>query len=592
MKNVLILLLLGLFACVQPKKSSLPLFKLAKRDISLKNTNLSYSSVDIDSATINYINTEKPSTLKITLPVGGGIDISLVKDNIFDSGFETVSEEGTVDYINNSLFYTGSVDGEDDSSFVSLNIVNGVISGVISSNKYGELNIGKESEASTSYLIFDPSTSNDTLLFNCSELIAPQELKKSIDFKVSQNVSRCVTMDFELTHEVFKNFGSIQKSNDWLISMFASVKALYKADGVDVTLSKIFNWTTPDGYNVSPSIALGEFTERRKNDTTFKGSVAQLVRGRSGGALSGIAYVDVLCSKNYRFSYSEPMWTYSVYPAYSWSIMVIAHEFGHNIGCPHTHYCKWELSPGVFGAIDACYTTEGGCAAPVPPAGGGTIMSYCHLNRSVGTNMRNGFGPIPKKRLLDRINNGGCTICGAVIDTPPPPPPPPPVPSAELLTRGKPVSQSTIFSTYPVSNVNDGNEGSYNHTKIEQYPWVEIDLGGSYAVSKIRLLSRKDCCRYRMRTARVFLTNTPINSYDTPGHVFEVSNSSGLGDITKDVVATGRYLRVYVKNFSSGDYSHWAEIEAWGKAGTVVCRDSIVKIPYTMYRDSIIKVCK
>ncbi|MEL6499486.1 MAG: M12 family metallo-peptidase [Planctomycetota bacterium] len=49
----------------------------------------------------------------------------------------------------------------------------------------------------------------------------------------------------------------------------------------------------------------------------------------------------------------------------NWDIVVVAHEWGHNLGAPHTH--------GVTPPIDRC--AFGGCSDAV----GGTIMSYCHL---------------------------------------------------------------------------------------------------------------------------------------------------------------------------------------------------------------------
>ena len=101
----------------------------------------------------------------------------------------------------------------------------------------------------------------------------------------------------------------------------------------------------------------------------------------SGKAVSGgIAWVGVLCSgdfgsggNHYGGGYAVTQ-VYGTYPLQMWDQFATAHETGHNAGSPHTH-C---YSP----AIDHCYASEPGCyAGPVqnPGAGGGTIMSYCHL---------------------------------------------------------------------------------------------------------------------------------------------------------------------------------------------------------------------
>ena len=85
---------------------------------------------------------------------------------------------------------------------------------------------------------------------------------------------------------------------------------------------------------------------------------------------------------------------------------MVAHEEGHLLGSDHTHDCAWN---GNNTKIDACgdfagYTVTG-CPQTVPalPAGGGTIMSYCHLT-TVGINFSLGFGPQPKAVILNNVN--------------------------------------------------------------------------------------------------------------------------------------------------------------------------------------------
>ena len=123
---------------------------------------------------------------------------------------------------------------------------------------------------------------------------------------------------------------------------------------------------------------------------SFNGNLAHYISTRTDIS-GGIAWVGVLCtpfnapdsSGPYGMSVIEN--TFEPFPTYSWTVNVVVHEMGHNLGSNHTHNCSW---PG--GPIDSCYAIEGGCySGPLIPRVG-TVMSYCHLNATV--NLALGFG--------------------------------------------------------------------------------------------------------------------------------------------------------------------------------------------------------
>jgi hypothetical protein len=166
----------------------------------------------------------------------------------------------------------------------------------------------------------------------------------------------------------------------------------------------------------SSSARLSQFGTTR---TSFNGDLAHLLDLANYG---GVAWINSLCgSTSSRMAYSGIDANYNNVPTYSWSVNVVCHEQGHNLGSRHTHACAWN---GDNTAIDGCGPTagytEGSCpTAPVPSSSvGGTIMSYCHL-LSAGIKFVNGFGPQPKAVILDRVNGASClAACGSSCDPP------------------------------------------------------------------------------------------------------------------------------------------------------------------------------
>jgi len=107
-----------------------------------------------------------------------------------------------------------------------------------------------------------------------------------------------------------------------------------------------------------------------------------------------------------RFAFSNIETSYNNYPTFSWTVSVITHETGHNLGSMHTHACVWPTGGFYLGAIDSCYTAEGGCFYFTQPNYNGTIMSYCHLNGAI--NFTLGFGDLPGDTIRLRYNQAPC----------------------------------------------------------------------------------------------------------------------------------------------------------------------------------------
>ncbi len=231
---------------------------------------------------------------------------------------------------------------------------------------------------------------------------------------------RCVHLYWEAANDLFLNKGSVANVTTYLTGLFNQMATLYANDGINVLLNEIFVWDVASPYNATSSSGrLNQFGTTR---TSFNGELAHLI---DLGGYGGIAWLGTLCSSSTssRMAYSGINTGYSNVPTYSWSVEVVTHETGHNLGSRHTHACAWN---GDNTAIDGCGPaagyTEGTCAnGPIPTSAvGGTIMSYCHLV-SAGIRFANGFGPQPSQLIRDRVNAGSCLQqCGTSCDAPTP----------------------------------------------------------------------------------------------------------------------------------------------------------------------------
>ena len=223
----------------------------------------------------------------------------------------------------------------------------------------------------------------------------------------------CVTVYVEVDHDIVLDKGH-QGSRDYVNGFLAEVAALYLAQ--DITLSFVVKyWDIPSPYlSNSSSGMLRQFREQTAGG--HSGDVAHLISYQASG---GVAYVDAICSASFGHAFSSIRNTYALYPTYSWSVEVFAHELGHNLGSPHTQSCVWNNNNT---AIDGCspFGTEGGCPDPGLPTGGGTIMSYCHLNSAVGINFLKGFHPQPLALIKNTIAYAQCTECVDDPDDPEP----------------------------------------------------------------------------------------------------------------------------------------------------------------------------
>ncbi len=377
-------------------------------------TKATFATINFDE--VNKIVSNKYENIELEIPYQGKtINVFLYKVNLFADGFHVDTDKSKNINYEKGIYYRGMVK-EDINSIVSFNFFKNECNGIISNVEWSNLVVGKlqKTNNTSDYIIYkdeDLKILNDS---GCQtkDNVEPQE---STTQKNIQS-TRCVTMYFEIDNNLYVSNGSNSTTTtNWMTSVYNNVQTLYNNDGITTSLRSMYIWTTPDPYQNTGTTSSAYLSKFHQVRPVFDGDVGQLV-GIDPGGLGGVAVsINGLC-KTGNYSYSDVNFSYSTVPTYSWTVQVITHEFGHLLGSPHTHSCIWN---GNSSAIDNCAAVGIGASAEgyscytapgiIPSAATkGTIMSYCHLVSGIGINFNNGFGPQPKTRILNAVNNGTC----------------------------------------------------------------------------------------------------------------------------------------------------------------------------------------
>jgi len=312
------------------------------------------------------------------------------------------------------LHYWGKVVG-DPNSLVTINVYDGEMSGVISFDDQ-TLTLTKLVGQDEMHTIYSESELDLEHSIGCMT----DDVKHFMgDLEQDHNHGRsagdannCVRVYLEVANDVYKDKGGTQGTTNYMTGLFNQVIALYAAENVNMAIGKMKLWDTNDPYTGNASSQMNKLKTRLKGN--FDGDIAHLVSYGNGG----IAYVDVLrCDlRQYAVGYSGIGKTYKNAPSFSWSVNVLAHEIGHNLGSQHTHACVWNGNNtqiddcgSVYGAVEgSCYNAN---QKKLPSSG--TIMSYCHVVQGVGIKFANGFGTQPGNLIRDRVHNSDCLAsCG------------------------------------------------------------------------------------------------------------------------------------------------------------------------------------
>lgn len=363
----------------------------------------------LNMASIIPLQRERPQALSLPLPKADGttIELELVQVDIFSGDFSVqFSQPNSANASElNGLFYQGRIKGRPE-SLVAISIFDQEVTGVISTPEEGNLVLGHYKGADPRlHLLHADEKMAERPDFNC---LSPDNefnyrAEDLQDQPEMRSAAPCVRLYLEVDYDVFLDKGGQDGALQYITGLFNQVAALYTNESVRLSLSQVFVWNSSSPYTGSDTYTI--LTQFQRTRTSFNGDAAELITYKGGG---GIAVVDGLCRpyNSFKMGVAGVGRFYSNLPTYSFSVMVVAHELGHILGSQHTHACVWN---GNNTGIDACPGyTEGNCSATErTPSGGGTIMSYCHLN-TVGINFSKGFGSQPGNLIRSRIAAASC----------------------------------------------------------------------------------------------------------------------------------------------------------------------------------------
>jgi hypothetical protein len=445
-----------------------------------------------------------PALVNLVVPYGGTTyTLKLARVEVATNNLRVRTPQGSASYTK-GVQYRGIVENN-PGHIASVSIGQNTITGFFSTNE-GNFVITKEG---VDYMVYNDQVLKANGIIMCQ---TPDTISYTIP-ATSQLVSgvgcKTVNIYFELDYAFYQAEGStVQSATDYLMAFFGQVATLYANEAVAVQVSEVFVWTTPDPYQsmASSSDILTAF--RTNRGSSFNGTIAHFCSTRSLGG--GVGYVDVICNKAYAYSVSQVYTYYNNFPTYSWTVEVVTHELGHNMGSPHTHSCSWST-----GALDNCYTPEGSCSPGPTPVGGGTIMSYCHLT-SLGINFNYGFGMVPGNRIRDRVLNATC-LSGTATPIPPTYAPTNITSTTATLNWG-PVSGGTVYTAkYRAAT-------STNWTPAGNTSGTSINISGLTANTSYSWQVKSDCSD--------FSTETAFSTTGTSGTTCSAPTQLSSGNIT------------------------------------------------------------
>jgi hypothetical protein len=383
-------------------------------------------SLEIDRGVHRTLYNQQADHLEMAVPVDGThqLILELDKKDLLASDFRVTTNTGRAIAFN-SIFYHGKVKGKEETI------------AAVSIHKDRMIVFIKDSNGI--YTLGEKKNTDDYVFYNEDAVVVDRPFQCNTDERIDSHqhkpfsppirksgTEKPVPIAFFIDYEAFLYYDrNPLAAASHVADVFNQVAVVYAQYNIPLIFESATVWQVEDPYGQSTgsdadgnSTLLSNFG-RYQIENNQLGSAITYMINIADANVTGRAYTGELCVEPEiredgpygPFGYARLKPTYTNFPTYSESVLVLAHELGHTFGSTHTHTCDWGPNRDV--AIDNCvdvFIPNGKeCSGIIQndltqnPNYAGTIMSYCSQDRSIAVNKAHPleFHPEPEERIVN-----------------------------------------------------------------------------------------------------------------------------------------------------------------------------------------------